>query len=297
MVSNTVIDKDRAYPSGLPARGLQLYRLISGSWRFLIPILALLFQAGCDKGTSNRSNTQSEPSGASAQVALVPLSNMVLIKAGTFLRIKYPVTLTHDYWLGKFEVTQGEYIALIGKNPSHFTGDTNRPVEKLTWFEALAYCQELTRREQQAGHLPPGYQYRLPSEAEWEFACQAGTTNLFSFGDTATEAGQYAWTMENSEGATHPVGQKRPNPWGLYDMHGNVWEWCSDWFAPYPATHLTNPLGPATSKFKVFRGGGWNQAIEFARSRNRFMMSPSNGIHFVGFRVALSQVVEGKKTK
>jgi hypothetical protein len=86
---------------------------------------------------------------------------MVLIKVGTFLRIKYPVTLTRDYWLGKYEVTQGEYMALMGKNPSHFTGDTNRPVEKLTWFEAAAYCQELTRREQQAGHLQPGYVYRL----------------------------------------------------------------------------------------------------------------------------------------
>jgi len=215
---------------------------------------------------------------------------MVLIKAGTFLRIDYPVTLAHDFWLGKYEVTQGEYAAVMGKNPSHFQGDTNRPVEKLSWFDAVAYCEKLTKQEQQVGHLPPNYEYRLPSEAEWEYACRAGTTNLFSFGDTVTEADQYAWTMENSEVTTHRIGQKRPNPWGLYDMHGNVWEWCSDWFAPYPAMALTNPAGPTNSKFKVFRGGGWNQAIEFARSRNRFMMSPSNGIHFVGFRIALGQI-------
>src|SRR6266478_3429841 len=205
MGSHTVIDNGRAYPSGLPAWCSQLHWLVSPSWRFLIPILALLFPLGCDKGTSN---SQSEPSRSSAPVGLVPLSNMVPIKAGTFLRIKYPVTLTHDYWLGKFEVTQWEYIALMGKNPSYFVGDTNRPVEKLTWFEAVAYCQELTRREKQAGHLPAGYQYRLPSEAEWEFACQAGTTNLFSFGDTVAEADPYAWTLENSDGTTHPIGQK-----------------------------------------------------------------------------------------
>jgi formylglycine-generating enzyme required for sulfatase activity len=219
---------------------------------------------------------------------------MVLIKAGTFMRIKYPVTLTRDYWLDKFEVTQAEYLALIGKNPSHFNGDSNGPVEKVSWYEAMAYCQELTNRERKAGNLPPGFQYRLPSEAEWEYACAAGGTNLFSFGDTTNQAEQFAWTMENSDATTHPVGQKRPNQWGLYDMHGNVWEWCNDWFAPYPATALTNPSGPGSSKFKVFRGGGWNQAIEFARSRNRFMMSPSNGIHFVGFRIALGQDIEEK---
>src|SRR5262249_718021 len=162
-------------------------------------------------------------------------------------------------------------------------------VEKLTYFDAVAYCQELTKREKKAGHLPTSYEYRLPSEAEWEYACRAGITNLFSFGDSATEAGQYAWPMEKRDTSTHPMGRKRPNPWGLYDMHGNVWEWCSDWFAPYPAMPLTNPTGAPSSKYKVFRGGGWNQAIEFARCANRFMMSPSNGIHFVGFRVALSR--------
>jgi formylglycine-generating enzyme required for sulfatase activity len=214
---------------------------------------------------------------------------MVLIKAGSFVRQKYPVTLSRDFWLGKYEVTQGEYTSVMGKNPSHFAGETNRPVEKLSYFDAVAYCSAVTKREEVEGRLPSGYSYRLPTEAEWEYACRAGTTNLFSFGDAATEADQYAWTLENSDGTTHPVGQKRPNPWGLYDMHGNVWEWCSDWFVPYPAMDLKDPAGPAGGKFKVFRGGGWNHALEFARSRNRFMMSPSNGIYFVGFRLALSQ--------
>ena len=221
--------------------------------------------------------------------SLVPLTNMVLIKAGSFMRIKFPVTITHDYWLGRFELTQGEFERVMGKNPSNFPGDTNRPVEKVSHNDAVTFCSRVTKRESEAGHLPAGWEYRLPTEAEWEYACRAGTTNLFSFGDGTTEADQYAWTLENSDSTTHPVGQKRPNPWGLYDMHGNVWEWCNDWFEPYPAANLTDPIGPAQSKYKVFRGGGWNNEIGMARASTRFMMVPANGIHFVGFRLALGQ--------
>src|SRR5207244_13297536 len=146
---------------------------------------------------------------------------------------------------------------------------------------------------------------RLPTEAEWEYACRAGTTTPFHFGGTlSAELANYDAEYTYSKGPkgrnraeTTPVGSFAANAWGLFDMHGNVWEWCSDWFAPYPAKALTDPTGPPTSKFKVFRGGGWNQAIEFARSRNRFMMSPSNGIYFVGFRLALAQThrKEGQK--
>lgn len=221
--------------------------------------------------------------------ALVPLTNMVLIKAGTFVRQKYPVTLTHDFWIGKYEVTQGEYEAVMGNNPSRFSGDTNRPVEKVRHSEALAYCAAVTKRETDTGRLPRDYAYRLPTEAEWEYACRAGATNLFSFGDDNAQADQYAWTLENSDATTHPIGLKRPNPWGLFDMHGNVWEWTLDWFADYPATELKDPTGPSGGTFKVFRGGGWNHAIEMARSRNRFMMPPTNGIYFVGFRIALGE--------
>ena len=252
-------------------------------------ILIVLFQFGCDNRSSVPASKPVESSPGRARSELVPLTNMVLIKAGTFMRIKYPVTITRDFWIGKYEVTQGEFNAVLGRNPSHFPGDPNRPVEKVTFLDASRYCSALTQREREAGRLPTGYEYRLPSEAEWEYACRAGTTNLFSFGDDPSKAGQFAWTAENSEATTHPVGLKRPNPWGLYDMHGNVWEWCLDWFEPYPAAPLTDPAGPASSKFKVFRGGGWNQDIEYARSANRFMMSPSNGIYFVGFRVVLGQ--------
>ena len=252
-------------------------------------VAVLMVHTACHERSPASIDGVADVTSAVPAVTLVPLTNMLRIPAGSFVRIHQPVTITRDFWLGKYEVTQAEYAALMGVNPSHFTGDSNRPVEKLSCLDAQAYCAALTTRERQAGRVPPGYAYRLPTEAEWEHACRAGTTNRFSFGDDPAAAPDFAWTLENSEATTHPVGLKRPNPWGLHDMHGNVWEWCQDWFAPYPDAPSVDPVGPATSKFKVFRGGGWNQEVQFARSGNRFMMSPSNGIYFVGFRVALGE--------
>jgi formylglycine-generating enzyme required for sulfatase activity len=257
-----------------------------------IGMALLVVVSGCDRQsdeTQRASSPSPAPAAASSTQQLVPLTNMVLIKPGSFLRQNQTVTLTREFWLGRYEVTQAEYDSLIGTNRSYFKEDAaQRPVEKVSHVEATGYCVQLTARERGAGRLPPSYAYRLPTEAEWEYACRAGTTNFFSF-DDPSKADQYAWTMENSEGKTHPVGQKLPNPWGLFDMHGNVWEWCSDWFAKYPPGDLRDPLGPPTGKHKVFRGGGWNNEIQFARCANRFVMAPTNGIHFVGFRVALSE--------
>jgi len=216
---------------------------------------------------------------------------MILIKAGSFVRQKQLITLTRDFWLAAHEVTQGEYQTVMGKNPSKFQDNPSHPVERVGFYQAQDYCAAITRRETQAGRLSSGYVYRLPTEAEWEYACRAGTTNLFSFGDDASIADQYAWTLENSEAQTHPVGLKRPNPWGLYDIHGNVWEWTLDWFDHYPEKALTDPVGPTGGTLKVFRGGSWNHTVELARSRNRFMMSPTNGINFVGFRLALGHTI------
>ncbi len=217
--------------------------------------------------------------------------NMILVKAGSFTRLGHVVILSRDYWLGKYEVTQGEFAFLTGRNPSQFPGDPNRPVEKVSHVDAVAFCRALTKREREAGRLPPGYEYRLPTEAEWEFACRAGGTGQFSFGDDAAASGDHAWTEENSDGTTHPVGQKAANAWGFHDLHGNVWEWCHDWFGDYPAGTVIDPVGPPKGRFKVFRGGGWYHAAKFARINSRFTMSPSNGIDFVGFRVALGPEV------
>ncbi|HOY58882.1 MAG TPA: formylglycine-generating enzyme family protein [Verrucomicrobiota bacterium] len=193
--------------------------------------------------------------------------NMVFIPPGTFRmgspmnevdRVAYEgpqktVRISRGFWMGKYEVTQGEYLALIGNNPSRFQtlkmpAHTNWPVEQVTWFDATNYCGVLTQRERVAGRIPTNSVYRLPTGAEWEYACRAGTTTRFSYGDDPRyrKLARYAWYGEvpwyrflaarvrhgDSSGATtHPVGQKLPNPWGLYDMYGNVWEWCQDWWA------------------------------------------------------------------
>ncbi len=223
------------------------------------------------------------------------------------------VTISRPYWIGKYEVTQAQYLALMGKNPSSFKGDTNRPVESITWFEATNFCGRLTARERQAERLPAGYVYRLPTEAEWEYACRAGTTNRFSFGDDPNykSLGNYAWYWENSYSttrptggfwdatnaviagryyATHPVGQKLPNPWGLYDMYGNVSEWCLDWYGlQLPGGHVTDPQGPSIAPLRVCRGGGWEEEGARCRSTSRDGGNPSISLGSRGFRVVLAQ--------
>ena len=153
-----------------------------------------------------------------------------LLPAGTFWMGEdldaHKVTLTQPFYLGVYEVTQEQYERVMGKNPSNFKGPQN-PVEKVSWDDAVEFCRKLSElpEEKAAGRI-----YRLPTEAEWEYACRAGTTTKYSFGDSESELGEYGWFDKNSDRKTHPVGQKQPNKWGLYDMHGNVWEWCSDWY-------------------------------------------------------------------
>jgi formylglycine-generating enzyme required for sulfatase activity len=217
-------------------------------------------------------------------------ANMVFIPPGTF-RMGSPtnevdrdpdegpqtaVTISRGFWMGKYEVTQGEYLAVMGSNPSRFTGDTNRPVEMVSWFDATNYCATLTQRERTAGRIATNSVYRLPTEAEWEYACRAGTTMRFSYGDDPgyTNLTNYAWYEDNSGGTTHPVGQKSPNPWGLYDMHGNVMEWCQDWYEAGPG--------------RVVRDGFWNINARNCRSVFRNFLNPGGGHYNIGFRVVLA---------
>jgi formylglycine-generating enzyme required for sulfatase activity len=203
---------------------------------------------------------------------------------------QFQVNLTKGFWMAKTEVTQKEYQDLMGSNPSGFTRDLRRPVERVNWQEAMDYCVKLTLREQQAGHLPPGQVYRLPTEAEWEYACRAGTTTRFSFGNDPKGGllSRYAWHQRNGKNTTHPAGQKRPNAWGLHDMHGNVWEWCLDWYSSYPEGQVSDPKGPPQGIKRVARGGCWNNPDGTCRSANRIFYEPTRRSNGVGFRVVLA---------
>ena len=215
------------------------------------------------------------------------------IKAGSFTMgsrtdrkaMAHEVTLTKAFWLGKYEVTQAQYEHLMGENPSQVKGP-NLPVEKLSGFTATEFCAKLTARERQAHRLPKGYEYRLPTEAEWEYSCRAGTQTAYSFGDAAGELADYAWYERNTTKKTHEVCLKKPNPWGLYDMHGNVWEWCVDGFAPYADGAATDPVAPDAGFGRVCRGGSaWNMGRECGAGHRHRVIGTSVA---TGFRVALA---------
>jgi formylglycine-generating enzyme required for sulfatase activity len=199
------------------------------------------------------------------------------------------VTLTKGFYMSKYKVTQKDYQWVIGTYPSVFTGDDSRPVETVSWEDATNYCARLTQRERAARVIPANCVYRLPTEAEWEYACRAWTSTRFSYGDDPTymSLAKYAWYGDNSGRITHPVGQKSPNPWGLYDMHGGLWEWCQDWYGPYPGGSVIDPQGPATGAYRVFRGGSWGCEGEECRSASRDF-NPEGETGYVGFRVVLA---------
>ena len=227
--------------------------------------------------------------------AVAPVVNsigmrFVPISTGTFTmgegKTAHKVTLTQAFHLGQHEVTQEQYEKVMGKNPSHFKGKQN-PVEKVSWDEAVEFCRKLSElpAEKKAGHV-----YRLPTEAEWEYACRAGTTTKYSFGDSESELGDYAWYRDNSGETTHPVGGKKPNPWGLYDMHGNVFEWCQDWYGDYPSGAVTDPTGAAVGSIRVLRGGCWYDYSGHCRSAGRSRATPVYRDLNLGFRVLRSSI-------
>ena len=234
-------------------------------------------------------------------------SGMVRINGGTFLRGSPPgesgrsanegpqhrVNVS-SFYIGRFPVTQAEFERVMGTNPSQFRGP-NLPVENINWFDAIAFANAKSK----IAGLTPAYTvsgtnvtwnraangYRLPTEAEWEFASRAGTQTPFHSGNTIGMAG---WHSGNSGGRTRPVGERQPNAWGLYDMHGNVLEWSWDWYGPYSSAELTDPQGPATGTRRVYRGGSWRWGPEMARSAFRFGQFPHIRQNFFGFRIARS---------
>jgi formylglycine-generating enzyme required for sulfatase activity len=203
--------------------------------------------------------------------------------------LPHEVSITHGFFLQTTPVTQGQWKAVMGNNFSQFSpnGD-DHPVESVSWYD----CQKFIERLNSSGE----HTYRLPTEAEWEYACRAGKFSSCSEGeiielfcDQDPSLDAVGWYCGNSDRVTHPVAQKKPNPWGLYDLHGNVLEWCQDWYGTYPATPQTDPTGPITGPGRVIRGGSWFSNAKSCRSAARFFWSPNAKSDFIGFRLLREQ--------
>jgi formylglycine-generating enzyme required for sulfatase activity len=195
----------------------------------------------------------------------------------------HKVTITKPFYMGIYEVTQAQWKAIMGENPATFKGD-DLPVENVSW----EHCQKFVARlKEKAGQ---GMTCRLPTEAEWEYACRAGSRATYCFGDDDLGLGEYAWYTRNSEKKTHPVGQKKPNAWGLYDMHGNVWEWCADWYDAryYGKSPGKDPQGPASGDYRVLRGASWYDSPDIVRSAFRYWDYPSYASKYAGCRLVVS---------
>jgi len=240
-------------------------------------------------------------------------TNLVFIQPGTFTMgsptneaeqgVQHTVTISRGFWMEKFLVTQGDYLAVMGTNPSYYAGDLSLPVEQVSWDDATNYCAMRTKQERAGGLLPANYVYRLPTESEWEYACRAGTTTVFSLGSAlrsgeANFDGHYEYdasvgTISNPSGIylgqTTAVGSYAANGWGLYDMIGNVWEWCQDWYGAYPGGSVLDPQGPASGPYRVSRGGDCYSDAWSCRSAARSVTTfPVFQRYLCGFRVLLA---------
>ena len=208
---------------------------------------------------------------------------------------RHQVTLTQGFMLGATEVTQDQWLSVMGSRPSHFEGG-KFPVENITFAQCVEFCNRLSKEE----GLPPAYGfkneqifwnresvgYRLPTEAEWEYACRSGSQQRFASGDEKSDLGVISWSRYNSSGSTHEVATRQPNGWGLHDMHGNVWEWCWNWSSAYPTRFAVDPEGPVSGTSRVIRGGSWDNSPEACRSANHNSAKPSFKAGILGFRVA-----------
>jgi len=204
---------------------------------------------------------------------------------------QHKVTLTKGFWLGKYEVTQRQWQSVMGSNPSKLNkAGLDAPVEKVSWNDCQKFLKKLT--------APASHEYRLPTEAEWEYACRAGTATAFHYGDDL-DSSQANFNGKHPFGngrkgeyrkTTVKVGSFRPNAWGLYDMHGNVFEWCQDRKGAYPPGAVTDPAGKGAGSFRVYRGGSWGCRARFCRSAFRYGFFPSFSLNRFGFRVALAPV-------
>jgi len=230
---------------------------------------------------------------------------MVLVPAGEFLmgspdadkdardeeKPQHRVRITRPFYLGKYPVTQEQWEVVMAANPSNFKGAKN-PVESVGWDDCRQFIDKLNKIIDKLNKKPHpgGGKFQLPSEAQWEYACRAGTASRYGFGDDEDSVGDYAWYLANSGDRPNPVGQKKPNAFGLFDMHGNVGEWCEDWYGEryYAESTRDDPTGPARGSTRVNRGGGWDRPARYCRSAFRSYYVPGFRLNFVGLRLALS---------
>ena len=258
-----------------------------GLKRFILLFILFFFIGIVSKGTSGEEKVPEKIYTNSMGM------RFVYIPPGTFImgsppgepgrnndETRHQVTLTKGFYIQAREVTQKQWKAVMGKNPSLFIncGD-DCPVEQVKWNTVQEFIIKLNR-------LEGSDKYRLPTEAEWEYACRAGSTTRFYFGDDEEKLPEYAWYGRDARGRTHPVGRKKPNAWGLYDMHGNVWEWCQDWYGDYPNRNIIDPKGPSSGDFRVLRGGAWYdlRLTRYFRSADRVCKMPKDSLH-AGFRL------------
>ena len=269
---------------------------------FLLSVTLILVQ-GCKRKDPNE--TPNESAGAPGEVKGEAGAEMVLLEAGRFTMgdekeidaTPHEVAVS-SFYIDKYPVTQEQYKKVMTENPSRWKGDKN-PVEQVRWSDAVKYCNARSLVE----GLQPCYDlntwecnfeangYRLPTEAEWEYACRAGSKTTYFFGNDSSKISDYAWVDSNAGGKPRQVGQKKPNPWGLYDMCGNVWEWCNDFYQVdyYQESPDENPRGPETGETKVVRGGAWKFSADSSRSGYRYNEDPGYsdvcfGYDIYGFR-------------
>ena len=234
-----------------------------------------------ERAKSGRTKTITLPGGATME--------MIYCAPGSFMmgspedekyrdgdEIRHQVTLTKGFWLGKYPVTQAQWRRVMGANPSHFAGENN-PVESVSWNDCKKFIKKINSAK--------GLDARFPTEAEWEYACRAGTEGAYSGTGDLDDMG---WYYVNSDDETHPVGEKEPNAWGFHDMHGNVNEWCGDWYGSYPHGVVTDPKDPSSGGNRVLRGGSWIHYASYCRSANRRSSFPARGNDYFGFRLCCS---------
>jgi formylglycine-generating enzyme required for sulfatase activity len=216
---------------------------------------------------------------------------LVLIQPGSFMmgdeegdeeeKPVHKVTITKPFYIGKYEITQEQWQTLMGGNSSHFKGAKN-PVDRVSWEDCQAFIKKLNEK-----FAASGATFSLPTEAQWEYACRAGSSDRYGFGNDASRLAEHGWFGDNSNGKTHPAGEKKPNAWGLYDMQGNLWEWCADWYEGnyYKKSPVTDPTGPTAVTSRVLRGGSWADPAPYCRASYRYCLPPWFRVHGYGFRV------------